>query len=151
MDVRNKNSTITAREYLTTTAPSATGRKKKKNNSTKSNSTRTIVQQQHENNSTTKAQRHWTTLAPKREWTRFEASPDPLPESHTMTMLSKLNLFFSGYYDPININLYSKKVNFRGDLTDMSRRTKTLVTQRVHFHFDHGFLRCKDTVISGME
>ena len=54
-------------------------------------------------------------------------------------LLLKLNLLFVGYFDPVNMMIVNiiilichNKSEFRGDLTDMSAKTKTLASVHIH-------------------
>ena len=47
--------------------------------------------------------------------------------SYTLKIFSKLIYFIFGYFDPIIIFLIIKINDFRGDLTDISAKTATLL------------------------
>ena len=45
----------------------------------------------------------------------------------SVKFFSKLKFGFFGYFDPTNIFFYNKAKNFRGDLSDVSAKTATLL------------------------
>ena len=44
-----------------------------------------------------------------------------------MSLFSYLNKLIPGHFHPLNISLILNETNFRGDLTNISAKTKTLV------------------------
>ena len=44
---------------------------------------------------------------------------------------AKLDIIFTGYFDPEDVFLIMKKINCRGALTDVSAKTKTLAERSI--------------------